>query len=58
MCEYGLVPSLKAPDGLISEVDNEAELLLGTESIASAVLLTGVENLLGSLSVLTTDVEN
>ena len=43
MCEYGLIPSLKAVDGLILDVDNKAGLLLGTESIAEAVLLTAVD---------------
>jgi hypothetical protein len=40
-CELGLVP--KAEPVLIYEVDNEAELLLGINSISQAVQLTEVE---------------
>jgi hypothetical protein len=53
MCEYGLVPSL----AVLAEPPS-SEDLFGTESIAQAVLLSDVDNLQGSLSVLPTDVEN
>jgi hypothetical protein len=53
MCEYGLIPSVKTAEPV------EPEDLFGTESIAHAVLMSEVvDNLQGSESVLTTDVEN
>jgi hypothetical protein len=53
MCEYGLIPMVKTAEPPSSED------LFGTESIAQAVLMSEVvDNSRGSLSVLSTDVEN
>jgi hypothetical protein len=57
MCEYGLIPQLKT-EAFLAEPPSSGDLF-GTESIAQGVLLSEVvDNSQGSLSVLSTDVEN